>query len=152
MARYRPPGSSVPQGRHVSVESLPPAYGGWNARDALANMEASDAVTLTNLWPNVSSVDLRGGFIQYATGLSGEVQSLQVYNGAATSEMWAYTAAGDLFNASAAGAVPAAAKSGLSNGYWEYSNITTAGGNYMVSVNGRTIYIRTSRSQQLKNF
>jgi hypothetical protein len=129
-------GNPATPGSVQAVQSLPAPVGGWNARDSYANMDPMDAVTLTNLWPDISNVVLRGGFTQFATGLSGEVQSLQTYNGAATSQMWAYTAAGDLFNASVAGAVPAAAKTGLSSGYWEYSNITTSGGNYLVSVNG----------------
>ena len=120
----------------AQVQSIPAPVGGWNARDSLANMDPMDAVTMVNLWPHVSSVQLRGGFSRYATGLSGEVQSLLTYNGAATSELWAFTASGDLCNASAAGAVPAATLSSLGSGYWEYSNIATAGGNYMVAVDG----------------
>lgn len=129
-------GNPTTPGAVQQVQSLPAPLGGWNARDSFANMDPMDAVQLTNLWPNVSNVELRGGFSKYATGLSGETQSLQIYNGAATTQMWAYTAAGDLFNASAAGAVPAAAKTGLSNGYWEYANISNAAGNFLVSVNG----------------
>ena len=49
------------QRTQANVASLPPPVGGWNARDALANMAPTDAVTLDNLFPGVSSVTLRGG-------------------------------------------------------------------------------------------
>ena len=58
-----------------NVASLPAPVGGWNARDALANMAPTDAVTLDNLFPGVSSVMLRGGYIRHATGISGHVSS-----------------------------------------------------------------------------
>jgi len=46
----------------ASVASLPAPVGGWNARDSLANMDETDAVTLENYFPTVSSVVLRGGY------------------------------------------------------------------------------------------
>jgi len=49
-------------GRAAGVASLPAPVGGWNARDSLANMESTDAVILDNLFPTVSSVNLRGGY------------------------------------------------------------------------------------------
>lgn len=118
------------------VASLPPPVGGWNARDALANMAPTDAVTLTNMFPNVSSCDLRGGFTSQATGLSGQVETLMVYNGAATSRMFAIDGGGSIYNVSASGAVGAPVVTGLTNARWEYANITTAGGNYLYCCNG----------------
>lgn len=43
--------------------SLPAPVGGWNARDSLAAMPATDAVELVNLFPGTSTVDVRGGSI-----------------------------------------------------------------------------------------
>lgn len=119
------------------VESLPPPVGGWNARDALANMAPTDAVQLTNLYPGVSSCDLRGGSTAWGTGMSGDVQSLFVYNGAATSKMFAADATGLKFwDVSVTGAAVVTTVTGLTNAKWEYANITTAGGSYMYTVNG----------------
>ena len=119
----------------ANVASLPAPVGGWNARDSLANMAATDAVTLENLFPGVSSVNLRGGYSKHATGLPGQVESLMTYNGAGTSKMFAASGTG-FYDVTSAGAVGAAVVSGLSNARWEYINITTAGGNFLYAVNG----------------
>lgn len=132
-ARY---GNPKAQGGVQSVESLPAPLGGWNARDSYANMDPMDAVTMLNMWPNVSNVELRGGFSKFATGLSGQVQTLMAYSGASTTELWAITSTGNLYNVSAAGAVGAPVVTGLSLGYWEYSNISNAAGNYLVACDG----------------
>jgi hypothetical protein len=118
-----------------NVASLPAPVGGWNARDSLANMAPTDAVTLDNLFPGVSSVSLRGGFTKHATGITGQVESLLVYNAGATDEMFA-VASGEIFDVTTAGAVGAAEVSSLSNSRWEYTNITTAGGGYLYAANG----------------
>lgn len=124
------------QRRAAAADSLPAPVGGWNARDSLANMAPTDAVVLTNMIPNVSSVDLRPGYINWSTGLSGQVQTLMNYTAGATSKLWAATSAGNFYDCTTQGAVGAAAVTGLTSGWWEYTNISTAGGNYMVAVNG----------------
>ncbi len=121
---------------NANVESLPAPVGGWNARDSLANMDPMDAVTLQNWWPNVSNVELRGGFSKFATGLPGQVQTLMSYSGGNTTEFWCFTDNGSLYNITAGGAAPAPTLTGLSNGIWEYTNISTAGGHFLVAVNG----------------
>jgi len=118
-----------------NVASLPAPVGGWNARDALANMAPTDAVTLDNLFPGVSSVSLRGGWAPHATGISGQVETLMVYNAGATDEMFAI-AGGDIFDVTASGAVGAAVVSGLTDSRWEYVNVTTSGGSYLYAANG----------------
>jgi hypothetical protein len=58
------------------------------------------------------------------------------YSGGATDEMWAISD-GEIFDVTSAGAVGAAAVStGLTNSRWEYTNVTTAGGNYLYAANG----------------
>lgn len=127
----------TPQKARAQVASLPAPVGGWNARDALANMAPTDAVTLTNMFPTVSSCDLRGGYISQATGMSGDIQTLMVYNGAATSKMFAVDATAlAIYDVTSVGAVGAAVVSGLTNAKWQYTNVTTAGGNYLYCCNG----------------
>lgn len=41
--------------------------GGWNARDALADMPVTDAVALDNLMPKAHAVELRGGYVSHVT-------------------------------------------------------------------------------------
>jgi hypothetical protein len=123
------------QKNNANVASLPAPIGGWNARDSLANMAPTDAVTLDNYFPGVSNVNLRGGYSKHATGLPGQVESLFSYAGAATNELFAVSD-GKIYDVTSAGAVGAPAVSGLSNSRWEYINITTPGGNFLYAVNG----------------
>ena len=118
-----------------NVASLPAPVGGWNARDSLANMAPTDAVTLDNLFPGVSSVSLRGGYSKHATGMTGQVESLLVYNAAGTDKMFAVVG-GNIFEVTTAGVVGAAKVTSLSNSRWEYTNITTSGGGYLYAANG----------------
>lgn len=125
------------QKAEARVDSLPAPIGGWNARDSLANMPSTDAVYMTNLFPGTASVALRGGYQQFATGLNGQVQTLMWYAGATTSEFYAIDSIGlSIYNVSAGGPVPAPVVTGLTNAIWEYSNISTPGGNFLEAVNG----------------
>lgn len=117
--------------------SRPAPIGGWNARDSLANMKDGDAVILTNMIPRSTSVDLRDGSRNWVTGFGVHaVNTLAGYNPA--------TGAGKLFAASdtkiydvtTAGALGAAVVTGLTSDKWQHTNVSTAGGKYLVMVNG----------------
>ena len=127
---------SLVQHNAAQVESLPAPIGGWNARDSLANMDPMDAVTLENMFPTVSATTLRGGYTKWSTGLDGQVQSLFVYSGGATTKGFAVTDSSKLYDVTATGAVGAPVLTTLGNGNWEYTNITTSGGSYLYAVNG----------------
>ena len=124
------------RGPVAEVQSLPAPVGGWNARDSFANMDPTDAITLENWFPTVSGVTLRGGSTNWATGLTDQVQTLMAYSAGATSKFFAVTSGGKIFDVTSQGAVGAPVVSGLSNGQWEYTNITTAGGSYLYCCNG----------------
>jgi hypothetical protein len=98
-------------------------------------MDPADAVTMVNMFPTVNNLTLRGGYTKHATGLSGKVQTIMVYNNGNNSKMFAATSAGFIYDVTAAGA-GSAVVSGLANGIWEYVNITTAGGSFLIAVNG----------------
>lgn len=119
----------------LNVASIPAPVGGWNARDSLANMDPLDAVQLENMFPTVSSVVLRGGYTEWATGLGAQVQTLMAYASGTTQKMFAI-AGTSVFDVTATGPVGAAVVTGLSNAKWEYTNVTTAGGSYLYMVNG----------------
>jgi hypothetical protein len=120
------------------VASIPAPVGGWNERDSIANMEPLDAVTLINFFPTVSNCVLRGGSTDWATGMSGQVQSLMVYSAGATDKMFAAVGTPDLkfYDVTAGGTAVATSVTSLSNAIWEYINITTTGGGYLYTVNG----------------
>jgi hypothetical protein len=127
--------SRLVQGTAARVQSLPAPIGGWNVRDSIANMDTLDAVQLTNLFPTVNNVVLRGGYTKYSTGITGQVQTLMGYSSGATDELFAI-AGTSIYDCTAGGAVGAAVKTGLSNAKWEYTNVTTPAGGYLYLVNG----------------
>ncbi|NDC10136.1 MAG: hypothetical protein EBZ75_12510 [Oxalobacteraceae bacterium] len=98
-------------------------------------MAPTDAVQLDNYFPGVSNVVLRGGYVKHATGFPDDVETLMTYSGGTSDQLWAVSD-GKFYNATAAGAIGAAAVSGLTNSKWEYTNVTTAGGNYLYAANG----------------
>ena len=130
--------SQLIQGTAARVASIPAPVGGWNARDSIANMDPLDAVQLINFFPTVNNCVLRGGSTNWATGMTGQVQSLFVYNGGSSTKMFAVVGTPDLkiYDVTTAGAVGSAAVSGLTNAICEYINITTTGGNYLYACNG----------------
>ena len=130
------PLNQMVQRNAAQVESLPAPLGGWNARDSYANMDPSDAITLINMFPTVSNVTLRDGYTKYATGLDGKVQTIMVYNYGNNSKMFAATSTGNIYDVTNSGAVGGPVVTGLSNGIWQYTNITTEGGSYLMAVNG----------------
>jgi len=116
--------------------SIPAPVKGWNARDSLANMAEDFAVELENVFPNLTSCDLRSGFASHSTGNgTGAVETLVEYAGPSTRKLLA--AAGSvIYDASAAGGSTSIA-TGKSNARWQTTMFGTAGGNFLYMVNGQ---------------
>lgn len=119
----------------VRTASIPAPVGGLNLRDAIADMDPTDAVILDNFFPNRTSAQLRYGYTKWATGLPSAVESLMVYSSGAGRKLFAASGTG-FYDVTASGAVGAAVVAGLSNARWESSNIGTPGGQFMFCANG----------------
>jgi hypothetical protein len=104
------------------VVVAPPSVGapikGWNTRDALTAMDPLDAVQLDNWYPDASGVNLRSGYVSYATGLGGTVKTLAEYN-AGTTRKFLAAAGGSIFDVSSSGAVGAALGTGFTSDAWQ---------------------------------
>lgn len=99
-------------------------------------MPPTDAPIMINWWPTTSNVQLRQGYTQFCTGFPSQVETIAPYKAAAQSKLFA-AAGGNIYDASAGGAVGAAVVAGLSNNRWEYVNFTTTGGTcYLTMFNG----------------
>lgn len=123
------------QKRRAVTASLAAPTGGWNVRDALGEMDDLDCVTITNYFPATTSLLLRSGYSQWATGFPGQVETIFAYSGSTTTKLFGISS-GSIYDATSGGAVGAAAVSGLTNSRWQYTNIATSGGNYIIAVNG----------------
>ena len=123
------------RGQASSTQSIPAPVGGWNARDALAAMPATDAVYLDNWFPRTSSCEVRGGSADWATGMTGNGKTLLPYNALnGTASMYCYTASGiyDVTNSGAVGASKLARTNGKHIGV-EFGDGTS---NWLIAVNG----------------
>lgn len=122
--------------RAVSIPvSLPAPVGGWNARDSLAAMSPLDAPILTNWFPATTECSLRNGYSQWATGITGQVETLMAYSGSTDNELFAI-AGTSIYDVTTSGAVGAPVRTGLSNARWQYTNIATPGGVFLSAANG----------------
>ena len=124
----------------VNVHSVTAPIGGWNKRDPLASMGDTDAVILDNFFCQPTELELRGGYADHVTGITGDVETLMDYESASgTSELFA---AADnsgtcaIYDVTTAGTVGAAVVSGLTSARFRHSHINTVGGSFAHFVNG----------------
>jgi hypothetical protein len=108
---------------------------GLNARDALASMDAADAITLDNWFPRGNDVLLRRGHQSHVTGLPGNVETLMQYSSGSANTLFAASGSG-IYDVTTPGAVGAAVVSGLTNARWQHVVKTTSGGTFLVCCNG----------------
>lgn len=104
-----------PRGAVSTIKSYPSPVGGWNARDALADMPITDAVALDNWFPRPTYCEIRGGYSSFATGMTGNGKTLAPYNAPdGTKKVFCLTASGayDVTTAGAVGASVAARTNG----------------------------------------
>lgn len=116
--------------------SVPSPVAGWNARDSLAEMGPTDAVSLDNFFCSPFDVMVRYGFSQWATGISGTVNTVASYS-PPTGGMKMFAASGaDIYDTTNPGAVGAAVVTGMTSDKFQHVNFGTAGGNFLYMVNG----------------
>lgn len=116
--------------------SLPPPVGGWNARDALADMPPTHAVVLDNWFPGTDRVAIRPGYASHATGLGSPIETLLPYSPAAGSPRLFAAAGSSIREVTTAGAAGSAVVSGLSNVRLQSVQMGTAGGQFLFCCNG----------------
>lgn len=114
---------------------VPSPVGGWNTRDSVDAMEATDAVAMDNWFPGLGSCSLRSGSSTYATGLGGVVRTVTEFNAKGLRKCIA-GANSRLWDVSSPGAATSLA-SGFTNDVWLTAQFDDAsGGPRMGLVNG----------------
>lgn len=116
--------------------SLPPPAGGWNTLDALADMPPDHAVQLDNWFPDADRVTVRRGCVAWSTGYPNNVDTLMPYSPPSGSQKLFAASGGNIYDATSSGAVGTAMLTGRTNGRWQWAQMTTAGGHFLLIVNG----------------
>lgn len=117
--------------RQAITKTVPAPIRGWNRRNSLDDMDPRDAVILDNWFPKASTVEVRRGCEENATGLGGSVETLVPYKTGTLTKLLGF-ANNNVYECSAAGAVGATLKAGTSTNRWQYVSFS----NYAIMVSG----------------
>lgn len=118
----------------VVTKSYPAPIGGWNSRDAMANMKPHFATKLLNWFPTPVDCLLRGGFSAHGTH-TGHSKTLAVHTALTGSQKMFSATDADIFNVSAAGAGVDQSLT-VTNGEYQWVNMGNGTANYLIMVNG----------------
>lgn len=107
MARFPAPSRLYQKAQRARSKaiSLPSPVGGWNAIDSIAAMPPKDAVLMVNWFPLTTSVTLRSGYENWATGISGQVESLLAYSGASVNALFGINKNGSVYDVTVQGPI-----------------------------------------------
>lgn len=133
----RAPLKQSSRAQNASGASIPAPIGGWDAISALEEMPPNRAPVLDNWFPSTADVRVRRGNASFATGMgTGPVESLLDYNGITATASKLFGAANNIIYDITAGGAGSSSVSSLTNNRWQHVNFATAGGNFLVTVNG----------------
>lgn len=125
--------------RQPSVtRALPAPVGGWDTREALADMPADRASKLDNFFPSTDKVASRPGYSEFAriSGDATPVETLLPYVAADGSAELFACAGTSIFDVTGGGTAGAAVVSSTGNARWQHVQITTSGGQFLFACNG----------------
>lgn len=116
--------------------SLPFPVGGWTTASPLADMDPKFALVMDNVFPQKAYGELRRGFrLLTSTGLTTPIKALMNYNAGdpANDRLFAATDGKIVDVGSGTATVDV---SGLTSDAFQHVNFPTAGGHFLVAVNG----------------
>jgi hypothetical protein len=103
-------------------------------------MPPIDAIKLTNWFPTTSDVMARKGFVKFATGLPGAVDTVMAFNPASDVKKLFAASGSGIYDITSGGAVGAPVVTGLTSARWSYTNFSTLAGPFLCMVNGEDGY------------
>lgn len=131
--------------RNSGSLTIPAPIGGLNARDSIANMPPTDALTLINFFPNATSCDRRAGDSTWAT-FTGLCETAIDYAGLTATKLFvgvSNSGTYSLIEATAGGAISTPVVGGggatvqaLTSVRFDWINVGTSGGQYLLLCNG----------------
>lgn len=142
MVRRQPLLSRRTGARTSRITSVPAPVGGWNARDALASMRPTDAVTMSNWFPRQSDCITRPGYSLHCDTGEGEQVTQLIEHETGTNTKLLAACNGKLIDVTTA--TPSSLATGLSGGDWSYAHLALVtlmanGADVVKSYNGSTV-------------
>jgi hypothetical protein len=128
----------------MGVKTFPAPVRGLILNENLATAGPAAARQLDNWVPTSTGMRVRGGSKQVARVATGApCVSLISYQTATNEKLFGCTTAAiyDITNPVDPDVAPAAAVSGQNAGYYSYVQFATAGGNYLIAVNGEDLHL-----------
>jgi hypothetical protein len=121
------------------THTFPAPIRGWITNENLAAAQPMGAKQLDNMFPTQNGLRVRGGLQKYATvHATDDVLALMGYRSANNSALFAATEDSifDISNPVDATTIPTASVTGQTSADYSYANVSTAGGEFMLVVNG----------------
>lgn len=121
----------------VTPVTYPACVEGWDASTALAAMPKLRAVQLKNWFPQPGYLEIRKGWQRHSRISSGSTTSIETvmsWNGPDTQKM--FMAGGSAIYDCTTSGTASSVVTGLSNARFQWTNMTTAAGHYLVICNG----------------
>lgn len=145
VSQLQPGQISAPASRNITSQPttipavpMPAPTGGWVTNLPIAMMPPNTALIMDNWFPRANTVDVINGYTPWATALgtaAQPVESLMAWNGPASKKLFG-ACNGNIFEVTNNAPVGAAVKTGYTNNRWQISQIGTAGGQFLLGVNG----------------
>lgn len=116
--------------------TIPAPILGLNYRDPIAAMKPLYALQLDNLICRTGYLEVRKGRSDFTTNFPAPVETLMSYiDTSGVKKVFAAAGTG-IYDASSVGPVGAAVVAGLTNAYWNWTQFSNTGGNYLICCNG----------------
>ena len=116
-------------------QTLPSPINGLNFRDPISELAPTDALVLTNYFPEQGYVSLRRGYEQWAKAGTATITTLMAHRWSGAGQLFA-AGGTSIYNITASGTQTSAAVTSLTNSAFQYTHFTNAAGTgYIVAVN-----------------
>ena len=147
LGRKAAPGKPLPKPSPPpsKIQTYQSPVRGWVTNENLALAQPGGALILDNFFPLRNSVRVRGGLLRHATvHATDPCETLMAYRSGTASTFFAATAT-TIYDVGSPGSptvIPSASLTGQTNGDYSWVNYATAGGQFLLAVNGvdRMIY------------
>jgi hypothetical protein len=117
--------------RPARVELFPSPSKGWVQSGNIVTAGRDQAEVMDNIWPSAEGGRLRGGCVEYAD-CAQAITRLFVYKSGTAETMFA-SGTNNIYDTAAP---LVSVRAGLANGDWSVTQMTTAGGSFLIGANG----------------